>query len=107
METEEVEHIEQIETEEQHETEYNVIPVQLVESYDGVTLGSHSNTKNVTLVKGKYYKQTYRPAWEQMPDFKGAKNTWTEKLSIFIYRMSQLIKIVLFIESREQIMSNK
>lgn len=22
--------------------------------------------------KGKYYKQTYRTAWEQMPDFKGA-----------------------------------
>lgn len=21
--------------------------------------------------KGKYYKQTYRVAWEQMPDFKG------------------------------------
>lgn len=21
--------------------------------------------------KGKYYKQTYRTAWEQMPDFKG------------------------------------
>lgn len=22
-------------------------------------------------VKGKYYKQTYREAWEHMPDFKG------------------------------------
>lgn len=71
METEEVEHIEQIETEEQNETEFNVIPVQLVESYDGVTLASPSNSANLTLVKGKYYKQTYRPAWEQMPDFKG------------------------------------
>lgn len=72
METEEVEHIEQIETEEHHETEFNVIPVQLVESYEGVALASPSNTTNLTLVKGKYYKQTYRPAWEQMPDFKGA-----------------------------------
>lgn len=70
METAEVEHVEENETEEQQETEFNVIPVQLVESYEGVALAS--NTSNLTLVKGKYYKQTYRPAWEQMPDFKGA-----------------------------------
>lgn len=76
METEEVE---QIETEEQHETEFNVIPVQLVESYDGVTLASPSNTTNLTLVKGKYYKQTYRPAWEQMPDFKGGTCSWIKR----------------------------
>lgn len=74
METAEMEH-EQIETEEQQETEFNVIPVQLVESYEGVALASASNTTNLTLVKGKYYKQTYRPAWEQMPDFKGAKKS--------------------------------
>lgn len=26
------------------------------------------------VVKGKYYKQTYRAAWEHMPDFKGKCN---------------------------------
>lgn len=82
METEEVEHIEQIETEEQHETEFNVIPVQLVESYDGVALASPSNAPSLTLVKGKYYKQTYRPAWEQMPDFKGKKFSKTLSVSV-------------------------
>ncbi|XP_018567686.1 uncharacterized protein LOC108908220 isoform X2 [Anoplophora glabripennis] len=65
MESEEVE---QVVDEESHDSEINVIPVQLVESYD-VTLTSPSNSSNIS--RGKYYKQTYRPAWEQMPDFKG------------------------------------
>lgn len=67
MDSEEVEHTGDSDS---HETEFNVIPVQLVESYEGVALTA-PNTPNLTLVKGKYYKQTYRPAWEQMPDFKG------------------------------------
>lgn len=69
MDSEEVEHTEDSDP---HETEFNVIPVQLVESYESVALTA-PNAANLTIVKGKYYKQTYRPAWEQMPDFKGNK----------------------------------
>ncbi|CAH1119639.1 unnamed protein product [Phaedon cochleariae] len=62
-------------------TEFQV--VQLVESFqnvEGVAIASPTNhictnsSSNIilgTIPKGKYYKQTYRPAWEQMPDFKG------------------------------------
>lgn len=32
---------------------------------------SSSQSLNSNTIKGKYYKQTYRTAWEQMPDFKG------------------------------------
>lgn len=34
---------------------------------------------SVNTNKGKYYKQTYRVAWEQMPDFKGLYGTMKEK----------------------------
>ncbi|KAJ8928113.1 hypothetical protein NQ314_019339 [Rhamnusium bicolor] len=64
----ESEEIEQVDEDSHDSTEINVIPVQLVESYEGVTLPSPSNSSNIS--RGKYYKQTYRPAWEQMPDFK-------------------------------------
>lgn len=37
--------------------------------YAGDTQGSRNY--KITSSKGKYYKQTYRTAWEQMPDFKG------------------------------------
>ncbi|KAJ8919881.1 hypothetical protein NQ315_006410 [Exocentrus adspersus] len=61
---------EQVVDEESHDSEINVIPVQLVETYDVThALASPSNSSNIS--RGKYYKQTYRPAWEQMPDFKG------------------------------------
>lgn len=43
-------------------TEIQIIPVQLIQS--------SSNVDSVS-PRGKYYKQTYRPAWEHMPDFKG------------------------------------
>lgn len=48
--------------------ELEEIPVTLDESaYETLSL----NNSNSIAVRGKYYKQTYRPAWEQMPDFKG------------------------------------
>lgn len=46
----------------------DVIPVHYEEAYEN----QHSPLK-VTSAKGKYYKQTYRTAWEQMPDFKGER----------------------------------
>nr|XP_023028072.1 uncharacterized protein LOC111516120 [Leptinotarsa decemlineata]XP_023028078.1 uncharacterized protein LOC111516120 [Leptinotarsa decemlineata] len=69
MESPEVEQVDK-----DQETEYQVIPVQLVESYDNVDITPSNSSNNVSLkvnLKGRYYKQTYRPAWEQMPDFKG------------------------------------
>ncbi|KAJ8985544.1 hypothetical protein NQ317_019927 [Molorchus minor] len=65
MESEEIEQVD----EGSHDSEINVIPVQLVETYEAVSLQSPSNSSNIT--RGKYYKQTYRPAWEHMTDFKG------------------------------------
>lgn len=44
----------------------DVIPVRFEENYE-----NQSIPLKITSVKGKYYKQTYRTAWEQMPDFKG------------------------------------
>lgn len=44
----------------------DVIPVQLVDN------GSYQTFKTVeNAQRTKYYKQTYRRAWEQMPDFAG------------------------------------
>nr|CAH7737781.1 unnamed protein product [Callosobruchus chinensis] len=51
------------------ETQFKVIPVEFVETYENLALATSSNTTYVS--RGKYYKQTYRPAWESMPDFKG------------------------------------
>lgn len=45
----------------------DTIAVRFGEGYDN----QHPPLK-ITSAKGKYYKQTYRTAWEQMPDFKGA-----------------------------------
>ncbi|XP_056630960.1 uncharacterized protein LOC130441351 [Diorhabda sublineata] len=45
----------------QRDSGIQIIPVQLIQSSSEVTVHS----------KGKYYKQTYRPAWELMPEFKG------------------------------------
>lgn len=61
METEEVEVVE-VNKVNQEDTEY-FIPVLLPTSSTKPTLSIHS--------RGKYYKQTYRAAWEHMPDFKG------------------------------------
>lgn len=44
----------------------DVIPVRFETNYE-----NQNSTLKVTASKGKYYKQTYRTAWEQMPDFKG------------------------------------
>lgn len=48
----------------------SVIRVHCDDSYEGVPL-SFPQGENSGAVKGKYYKQTYRTAWESMPDFKG------------------------------------
>jgi hypothetical protein len=67
MENEGADHIQETEEESQDSQELEEIPVQLDESsYETLGLSNSSN-----IVRGKYYKQTYRPAWEQMPDFKG------------------------------------
>lgn len=47
----------------------NVIEVHLEEPYEVSTPAPEPS--NTVVIKGKYYKQTYRPAWESMPDFKG------------------------------------
>ncbi|XP_030765851.1 uncharacterized protein LOC115889890 isoform X2 [Sitophilus oryzae] len=49
----------------------NVIPLHLIKVSNRV---QPTSEQFATVVRGKYskyYKQTYRPAWEQMPDFKG------------------------------------
>lgn len=39
---------------------------------DGVKIYETSSSSSFNELKsGKYYKQSYRTAWEQMPDFKG------------------------------------
>ncbi|CAG9856197.1 unnamed protein product [Phyllotreta striolata] len=69
METGDLEEIEQISEDEQKynsnelDTEIQLIPVQLIQSSSNVSVGVSP--------RGKYYKQTYRPAWEHMPDFRG------------------------------------
>lgn len=52
--------------EESQEGEINVIPVTFVSSYD-----EYSEESSSGAIRNKHYKQTYRSAWEQMPDFKG------------------------------------
>lgn len=84
LETEEIQDIED-------GTHLNVIPFQLIKLAGNVESEVVEVEQNVsqqclevsskpgppvfdTAVKGKYskyYKQTYRPAWEHMPDFKG------------------------------------
>lgn len=62
------EHSQGAEEEASASPELEEIPVTLDESaYETLSL----NSSNSIAVRGKYYKQTYRPAWEQMPDFKG------------------------------------
>ncbi|XP_060519867.1 uncharacterized protein LOC132698046 isoform X2 [Cylas formicarius] len=48
--------------------ELGVIPLQLIKIHRNTPPPSFSNQ---SAVRSRYYKQTYRPAWEQMPDFKG------------------------------------
>ncbi|KAK4877197.1 hypothetical protein RN001_009703 [Aquatica leii] len=38
---------------------------------DSVLSATASPSENSGVIKGKYYKQTYRTAWEKMPDFRG------------------------------------
>lgn len=44
----------------------DVIPLRFEGNYE-----NQHTTPKITSIKSKYYKQTYRTAWEQMPDFKG------------------------------------
>lgn len=69
MESEETDQIQEGEEESQDSQELDQIPVHLDDS--SVTYTTISLTNSSNIVRGKYYKQTYRPAWEQMPDFKG------------------------------------
>ncbi|XP_044259823.1 uncharacterized protein LOC123008179 [Tribolium madens] len=69
MESEETDQIQEVEEESQDSQELGEIPVQLDDS--SVSYATLSLTNSSNIVRGKYYKQTYRPAWEQMPDFKG------------------------------------
>lgn len=46
-----------------------IIAVEYDDTYEPLNTSLTSNLSGS--VKGKYYKQTYRPAWESMPDFKG------------------------------------
>lgn len=48
----------------------DVIPVQLVDD-ESYTFRAVENPQ-----RSKYYKQTYRRAWEQMPDFAGISSYW-------------------------------
>lgn len=74
MQSEDQQHVEQIVDEEDSQTcEVNVIPVQLVQTYTTEEISSPSRS---SIVRGKYYKQTYRPAWEMMPDFKGKQRNF-------------------------------
>lgn len=90
METQEIE-IDQGD-EDCQETEFSMIPVQLVETYNNVSLASPTGS-NIGLNKVKYYKyykQTYRPAWEQMPDFKGiALNVFDYNLKLVLCRLAE------------------
>ncbi|KYB28295.1 uncharacterized protein LOC655985 isoform X2 [Tribolium castaneum] len=70
MESEESEQIQEVEEESQDSQELAEIPVHLDDSSVSYATLSLSNSSS-NIVRGKYYKQTYRPAWEQMPDFKG------------------------------------
>lgn len=45
-----------------------IIAVEYEDSYESLNTSLTSLSGSA---KGKYYKQTYRPAWESMPDFKG------------------------------------
>lgn len=56
--------------ESQDQKSLNIIRVEYEDPYETIGVSS-GESLNTTVVKGKYYKQTYRPAWEHMPDFKG------------------------------------
>lgn len=67
-----------MESEEPDSQRLNIIRVHYDESYDEDVSVSNlhdesGSGQNVDCLvsKGKYYKQTYRRAWESMPDFKG------------------------------------
>lgn len=49
----------------------NVFQVEYEEGYETVAVEGLDPLNNPSVGKAKYYKQTYRPAWEHMPDFKG------------------------------------
>ncbi|KAF5303697.1 hypothetical protein FQR65_LT00841 [Abscondita terminalis] len=61
------------EDEESHESSHsiNVIQLHLDQSYETGLNATSAQSENSNVIKGKYYKQTYRTAWENMPDFKG------------------------------------
>lgn len=73
--------MESLETDDNETVEEHPVNIITFEDYDDEveaeadtepTDDSQQNNDTLVLVsKGKYYKQTYRRAWESMPDFKG------------------------------------
>ncbi|KAK9871542.1 hypothetical protein WA026_012916 [Henosepilachna vigintioctopunctata] len=61
--------INQVDVTSQNQNVIDVIPVQIVDTYNQAYKTIEEAAQHVA--RTKYYKQTYRPAWEQMPDFQG------------------------------------
>ncbi|KAB0796909.1 hypothetical protein PPYR_10970 [Photinus pyralis] len=61
------------EDEESHQSSHgiDVIQVHFSPTYQTTLSTSHQQAETIGNIKGKYYKQTYRTAWENMPDFRG------------------------------------
>lgn len=90
MQTDDGEEIVEGAQEQDEAEELNLIPVQLDEehetTYETIHLTTNSGNSSNN-VRGKYYKQTYRQAWEHMPDFKGLCCT----LTIIILRVDLML----------------
>ncbi|CAG9763378.1 unnamed protein product [Ceutorhynchus assimilis] len=62
----------EVDHEENLETVEDAIPFHLINNQQTFNGEEQAGTSSSSNSKGvKYYKQTYRPAWELMPDFKG------------------------------------
>ncbi|KAK5642744.1 hypothetical protein RI129_008911 [Pyrocoelia pectoralis] len=61
------------EDEESHQSSHgiDVIQVHFNPTYHSTLSTTSQQSENTGTIKGKYYKQTYRTAWENMPDFRG------------------------------------
>lgn len=80
----------------QDQKSMNVIRVEYDESYENLAVSSPDPLTSNSATKGKYYKQTYRPAWEHMPDFKGNSNIEPFTIMFKQYNMQFNILIIIF-----------
>lgn len=63
------------------------IALEYEDAYESVNVSSPQSLSSGA-IKGKYYKQTYRQAWENMPDFKGNKIKFCfEKSPFLVFRL--------------------